>query len=62
VILRRGLREPHIAGVTGELAALERTHNRIAIGDLAAGGVDEIAAALHLADHLVDEEMLRLGV
>src|SRR6476469_8543859 len=50
---RRRLREPHVAGIASKLAAFERSHDRVAVADLAAGSVHEIGAALHLADQLV---------
>src|ERR671914_2250275 len=37
VIRRWRLREPHIAGIPGELSALKRPHNRVAVTDLATG-------------------------
>ena len=53
------LGEPHVAGVAGELAAFEGPDDRVAIADLAARGVHEIGAALHLGEQLVVEEVLR---
>src|SRR5882757_10545913 len=53
VIARRRLREPHVTGVTCELSAPERTNDGIAIADLAACGVHDISAALHLPDQCV---------
>ena len=60
--LRRRLRKPDVARVTGELPALERPHDGVAVADLAARRVDEVGAALHRADQRVVEQMLRLGV
>ena len=62
MILRRGLREPDVAGIAGKLAALKRPGNRVAVADLAARRVDEIGAALHLRDHLFVEEIFGLRV
>jgi pyruvate dehydrogenase complex dehydrogenase (E1) component len=42
------------------LTAFARPRDRVAITDLAARGVHEIRAALHLADQLVVEEVLGL--
>src|SRR5918998_4239870 len=53
MILRSGLGVPDIAGVAGELARLERPHDRVAVADLAARGVDEVCAAAHCAEELV---------
>ena len=61
VILRGGLGEPDVARVAGELAALERAHNGVAVADLAARRVHEVRAALHRADQLVVEQVLGLG-
>ena len=58
--LRRRLREPHVARVSGELAALQRPHDGVAIADFAARGVHDVGAALHLGDELVVEEVLGL--
>src|SRR6478609_291966 len=41
VVLGRRLREPDVAGVPGELSRLERPDDRVAVADLAAGGVDQ---------------------
>ena len=62
VILRWRLREPHIASVPGELSALKRPHNRVAVTDLATRRIDDIRATFHLADELVVEHMFRLGM
>ena len=62
MILGRRLREPDVTCVPGELAALARRRDRVAIADLPAGRVHEIGAALHAADHLGVEEMLGLGM
>src|ERR1700734_3117795 len=62
VILWRRLRIPDIAGITGELPALQCAYHRVAIADLAARGVDEVGTALHLADERVVEHVLGLRV
>ena len=62
MIPRRGLWEPDVAGVPGKLAALERPRDRVAVADLAARGVDDVGAALHLGDQGVVEEVLGLGM
>ena len=46
MVLRRRLREPDVAGISGELAALERADDGIAVAQLAARRVDQISAAL----------------
>ena len=62
-VVRRGrLGIPDVAGVAGELAALARPHDRVAIADLAARGVHEVCAALHRADQLVVEQALGPGM
>src|ERR1700722_14831838 len=58
VILRRGLRKPDIPCVARKLSGFQRIYNRIAIADLAAGGIDEIRATLHLIDELFIEKIL----
>src|SRR5665809_18526 len=60
VVLRCRLREPHVARITRELAAFQRPDDGIAIDDLAARRVHDVAAALHLRDQLVVEHMLGL--
>jgi len=62
MIARRRLREPDVTGITGELSTLERTNDGIAIADLAARGVHEVGAALHLRDQCIVEQALRLRV
>jgi hypothetical protein len=42
VVGRCQLREPHIAGVPGELPALQRVDDGVTVDDLAAGSVDQI--------------------
>ena len=46
MILGRRLREPDVAGIACELAALEGAHDGVAVADLAAGRVHDVAAAL----------------
>jgi hypothetical protein len=53
-----GLREPDVAGITGELSAFEGANDGVAIADFASGGVHEISAALHLGEQFVVEEAL----
>ena len=62
MVLRRRLREPDVAGIARELAALQRADDGVAVADLAARGVHEIGAALHHADQLVVEQVLGLGM
>src|SRR5271166_1399469 len=62
MVLRRWLGEPHVSGVAAKLAAFESTDDAVAIADLAAGGVHEIGAALHLGEELIVEEILRFRV
>ena len=62
MVLRRRLREPDIPGVTGELSAFERPHDRVAIADLAARGVHEIGPTLRLGEKLVVKRVLSLRV
>src|ERR1700685_1605515 len=62
MVLRRGLREPHVACIPGELTRLQRADDRVAVTDLPAGRVDDIRAALHLVDERLIEEILRLRV
>ena len=62
MVLGRGLRKPDVAGIARELAALQRAHDGVAVADLAARGVHDIAAALHHADQLVVEHVLGLGM
>src|SRR5207247_11149428 len=52
--------EPDVSGIPGELAALQRPRDRVAVADLAPRGVDDIRAALHLGDQGVVEEVLGL--
>src|SRR5687768_3272473 len=54
------LREPDVSGIAGKLAAFQRPRDRVAVADLAPGGVDDVRAALHLGDQGVVEEMLGL--
>src|SRR6266516_1908214 len=60
VIPRSRLREPDITGIAGKLAAFQCPRDRVAVADLAAGGVDDVGAALHLGDEGVVEEVLGL--
>ena len=62
MILRRRLREPHVAGIASKLSAFQRTDDGVAIADFAAGSVDDIGAALHLGDKLFVEQVLGLGM
>lgn len=62
VVFRRGLREPDVAGVTGELPALQGPDDRVAVANLATRGVDDIRPTFHLGDELVVEQMLGLGM
>src|SRR4029079_6577007 len=50
VLLGRGLGEPDVTRVACELTALQRPDNRVAVADLAARRVHDVAAALHHAD------------
>ena len=62
MVLRRGLGEPHVAGIAGKLPALARPRDRVAVADLAARRVDQVGAAFHLGDQLLVEHVLRLRV
>src|SRR5580704_7106124 len=62
MVLRRWLREPHVSGVAAKLAVFESPDDGVAIADLAARGVHEIGAALHLGEELIVEEILRFRV
>src|SRR5471030_3410872 len=62
MIARSRLREPDIACIARELAGFQRTHNGVAIHDLASCRVDDVSTTLHLADHLLVEKMLRFRV
>ena len=62
MVLRRRLREPDVARVAGQLTALARLGDGVAVADLAAGGVDEEGPALHPPDQLGVEKVLGLGV
>src|SRR3546814_2182120 len=46
--------------IAGKLAALECAHDRIAIGQLAARGVDQIGTALEALERLVVDHVLGL--
>src|ERR1700683_4608468 len=59
VVARRWLGEPDVAGVACELAALARRDDRVAVADLAARGVDQIGAPLHLRQQLRVEQVFR---
>jgi len=62
VRLGRGLREPHVSGISGELAGLQGLGDGSCVAELAAGGVDDVRSTLHgLEEGLVDH-VLRLGV
>src|SRR5688500_5948333 len=58
MILRRWLRKPNVTGVTGELPAFQRPGNRIPVADLAPRCIDQVRAALQLADQRIVEEVL----
>src|ERR1700728_2250311 len=60
VVLWRGLGKPHVARIPGELSALARPRDCLAVADLAAGSVDEVGTALHLAEHLRVEKFFGL--
>src|SRR5690606_36250187 len=62
VVRRGGLGVPDVAGVPGQPAALQRAHDRVAVGDPRPGRVDQVGAALHGAEQLVAEQALGLGV
>jgi hypothetical protein len=62
MILGSGLWIPDITGVSGKLATLQCANNRFTIADQTTGGVDEISAALHLADQVIVEEVERAGM
>src|SRR5258707_14538400 len=56
----RGLGEPDVACIAGELTAFEGAHDRVTVADFATRGVHEISASLHLGEKLVVEEALCL--
>src|SRR3546814_20727174 len=60
MVLGRGLRELDVSRIAGKLAALECAHDRIAIGQLAARGVDQIGTALEALERLVVDHVLGL--
>jgi hypothetical protein len=60
MVVGRRLREPHAAGVPSELAALERTGDRIAVTDLGARRIHEVGTPLHLGDERLIEQVLCL--
>ncbi len=62
MVRRRWLREPHVACIAGQLAALQRGRNGIAVAQLAACGVDQVGAALEVLQRLGIDHVLRLGV
>src|SRR3546814_2273615 len=62
MVLGRGLREPDVSRIAGKLAALECAHDRIAIGQLAARGVDQIGTALEALERLVVDHVLGLRI
>src|ERR1700689_3810161 len=49
------------SALASQLTALQRSHDGVAIANLAARGVDQIRAALHAREHLVVEEVLGSG-
>ncbi len=59
---RRGLREPHVARIARELAALERRGDRVAVAQLAARRVDQVGAALELLQAVGIDHVLGLRV
>src|ERR1700693_266529 len=59
MILRWRLWEPYVACIACELTAFEGADDRVAIANLAAGGVHEISPSLHFREQLVVEEVLR---
>src|SRR5262245_13213363 len=54
--------KPNVPGIARQLSALERPHDSIAVADLGAGGVHDVAPALHHADQPVVEHALSLRV
>src|SRR5262245_64072586 len=62
MVLGCRLWEPDVAGIACELPALQRAHHGVAIDDLAASGVHDVATPLHHADQLVVEQVLGLRV
>eukprot|EP00756_Hemistasia_phaeocysticola_P019795 Hpha_TRINITY_DN15681_c1_g5::TRINITY_DN15681_c1_g5_i3::g.101174::m.101174 len=62
VVARRGLREPHVTSVPGELPVLERLGDVLPVADLPARGVHDVRPALHLRQQLLVEHVLRLRV
>src|SRR5580692_6635649 len=60
MVFRRGLREPDVAGIASELAALEGADDGVAVADFATRGVHEIRATLHFGEKLVIEQALGL--
>lgn len=62
MVRRRRLRIPDIAGIPGQLPALQCANYGIAITNPAARRVHQIGAALHLADQGIVEQVLGLSV
>src|ERR1700686_3740860 len=62
VIARRRLSKPPGPGKTRQLTRLQRAYDSVAIDNLPARRVDDVSTALHLADHLLVEEMFRFRV
>src|SRR5680860_1739780 len=62
MVPRRGLREPDVARIARELTAFQCANHRVAVDDLAARRIHEVATALHHADKLVVEHVLGLWV
>lgn len=54
------LREPHVAGVPGELAGTQRVDHVVAHHDLGPRGVDDVRAATHRVDQVGVEHVVRL--
>ncbi len=62
MIRRCGLGIPHVAGVSGELTALQRPHHRLAVADERPRRVDQICATFHGRDQLVVEQPTSLSM
>ena len=60
IVPGRRLREPDVARIARKLAAVQGPDHSVAIADLAARGVHEIGAPLHLADQRIVEQVLGL--
>jgi len=62
VVLGRRLREPDVASVACDLAALEGVADVVAVGKLAASRVDDVGATLEQLEGVLVEHVLRLRV